>query len=284
MKKIKMTAVEIEEFMSKIREHLANEKGIPDRLNLPLNGSVKLEENDKIRVIFSNEAYKKMRALIEQSPKEIGWHGVVEHPSEKIYEITDIILFPQTVTGATVTTDDEEYNNWLMSVEDDVFNKLRFYGHSHVNMSTHPSVTDDTYIKNIIQNCNDFYIFGILNKRNDSWFNIYDIKNNILYESSDIVYEYYITEADSWAKEQIDLFVTEYKAPVSQYGQYQYGGFQRTQNLINQSQKQTYGETAFQKAKDKQEKKDKDDKNPWNRYANWNKDYMHEDYDDDYYR
>ena len=58
------------------------------------------------------------------------------------YLISDILVYPQEVTGSTVTTDQNEYEMWLMKQEDDVFNNIRMQGHSHVNMSTSPSSVD----------------------------------------------------------------------------------------------------------------------------------------------
>ena len=223
MRKIMMQQNDVAEFIDKIKAMLLGDKGIPDKLNLDVNASVKLKEEDKVEVLFENDAYKQMNALVENCDKEIGWYGTVERTSEKQFLIKDIIMFPQTVSGVTVQTDDTEYTNWSNGLPDEVFNFMRFYGHSHVRMGCSPSKIDSDHYKSMIQNCHDFYIFGIFNKNatNNYWFNIYDIANNILYEKDDIVYKYLITPADQWAEDQIKKFVKEEKPYVpSNYGKY----------------------------------------------------------------
>lgn len=223
MRKIMMQQNDVAEFIDKIKAMLLGDKGIPDKLNLDVNASVKLKEEDKVEVLFENDAYKKMNALVENCDKEIGWYGTVERTSEKQFLIKDIIMFPQTVSGVTVQTDDTEYTNWSNGLPDEVFNFMRFYGHSHVRMGCSPSKIDSDHYKSMIQNCHDFYIFGIFNKNatNNYWFNIYDVANNILYEKDDIIYKYLITPADQWAEDQIKKFVKEEKPYVpSSYGKH----------------------------------------------------------------
>lgn len=222
MKKIKMDAEAINQLMEKIKQDLIQKKGVPDKIDYTLNPSITLTDDQKVEVIFENEASKKMDALIDEAKKEIGWYATVERESEKRFIVKDIVLFPQTVTGATVTTDDAEYQNWMDSLDDETFNSLRFYGHSHVNMGCYPSGVDTTHFSNMLQNLNDFYIFGIFNKRGEYWMNIYDVENNILYEDKDIVYKYFTTKYDTWAKDQIKEYVKE---NVTTYPQTYSGGY-----------------------------------------------------------
>ena len=246
MKKIMMQQNDVAEFIDKIKAMLLGDKGIPDKLNLDVNASTKLKEEDKVEVLFENEAYKKMNALVENCDKEIGWYGTVERTSEKQFLIKDIIMFPQMVTQVTVQEDESVDNDWRDLLPDEMFNSMRFYGHSHVRMSCSPSVTDSNFYKNMIQNINDFYVFGIFNKNatNNYWFNIYDITNNILYEKDDIIYKYLITPADMWAEAQIKEFVKEEKPYVP-------------------STYNNYGK-----------KDDKKGNNDWDYYSRWNEEYL----------
>lgn len=214
MKKIKMTETDLTTFIESVKAKFADKKGVPTKITLETNPSTKLADADKVSAIFENEAYKKMQALIKETTKEVGWYGTVERPSEKTFVITDILVCPQTVTATTVTTDDEEFAAWQNALSDDVFNSMRFYGHSHVKMGVTPSGTDDTFQDDILQNVTDFYIFGIFNQYNASWFNIYDVANNILYEKDDIKYEYYVEPAQEWAKEQLKKYVKKHVAPT----------------------------------------------------------------------
>lgn len=142
-------------------------------------------------VYFTQIAWAKMQALIKGYDKEVAWHGLAYRGDDSgadEYFITDILVYPQEVTGATVTTDQEKYQTWLMSHEDDVFESIRMQGHSHVNMSTYPSAVDTTLYERILDQLEDdmFYIFMIYNKRGDKTVKIYDLGKNLLFETADV--------------------------------------------------------------------------------------------------
>lgn len=146
---------------------------------------------EKQYVYITASAYLKMLMYVLGTDKEIAWHGTVltdleKHPNK--FVITDTFLYPQAVTGATVTTDQTKYNEWTQALDDDTFNNLRFQGHSHVNMATNPSSVDTTFYEDLVQNLHngEFYIFMILNKRQDMYFRIYNTKTNIMYDKEDI--------------------------------------------------------------------------------------------------
>ena len=140
---------------------------------------------------FTDIAWQKMQALVREFDKEVAWHGIAfrdEDPDKNAYTITDIIVYPQEVTGATVTTDQTKYQTWLMDHDDDVFNNIRMQGHSHVNMSVSPSGVDTSLYDRILNQLDDtmFYIFLIWNKKGEKTVKIYDLAKNILFETSDV--------------------------------------------------------------------------------------------------
>lgn len=144
----------------------------------------------KAKVFFTEAAWYKMQALIDGYDKEVGWHGIAyRHDDLNVdqYYITDIMVYPQEVTGATVTTDQEKYQSWLMKHDDDVFNNIRMQGHSHVNMAVSPSSVDTSLYDRILGQLTDdmFYIFMIWNKKGDKTVKIYDLKKNILFDTAD---------------------------------------------------------------------------------------------------
>lgn len=231
MKKIKLDQSTLDQLVEKFKADMASKKGIPETVSYKVNASEKLSEEEKVKVIFEDEAYKKMYALIDKCTNEIGWWGLVERTSEKEFLIKDIIVPPQTVTGVTVTTDDKAYPEWEGALDDDTFNAMKFYGHSHVNMSVSPSSIDTTFYNNRLQNEKRFLILGIFNKRRELWMNIYDVENNVLYEKDDISVTYYVSEADSWAEQQIKEKVTKpaYTPPKTYYGgKYTYDDYDDT--------------------------------------------------------
>ena len=191
--------------------------------------------NEKATLYFDPMAWRKMQTLIKEFDKEVAWHGVAyrgEDETKNEYFITDILVYPQKVTGATVNTDQEKYEMWLMQHEDEVFNNIRMQGHSHVNMATSPSGVDDTHQAKILEQLEDdmFYIFLIWNKSNSKFIKIYDLKKNILFETIDVTVE--ILDDGSG----IDEFLAEAKKlvedkPVTPYysggysGGYNNGGY-----------------------------------------------------------
>lgn len=172
---------------------------------------------EKPTIIVEAEASNKLWSYVNLCEKEIGWHGTVVREGNTFY-IKDVFLFPQTVTAATVTTDDDAYSTWILSQEDEVFEHMRFHGHSHVNMGVTPSGTDITYQANLLRDVTDFYIFGIFNKRGLMNFCIYDIETNILFEQNDIVVQDYCTEYDSVIEDEIDRFVQQTVVIPQSYG------------------------------------------------------------------
>lgn len=192
MRCIKVTEEMKQEALREFQEQLSSGRFTKNRIDFTFNlaNDKKLEDNEKVIVNVRPEAWLKMWSLVQTESGEIGWHGVVTRHSDKLFEITDILMYPQYVTGVTVQTDDVEYGNWLIKdLSDDQINNLRFHGHSHVNMGVSPSGVDTAWYNDILQGLSeeDYYIFAILNKREDYFIEIYDLKTNTIYEKKDII-------------------------------------------------------------------------------------------------
>lgn len=172
---------------------------------------------EKPVIIVEEQASNKLWSYVHLCEKEIGWHGTVVREGN-IFRILDVFLFPQTVTAATVTTDDDAYSTWILAQDDEVFEHMRFHGHSHVNMPVGASGTDIAYQTNLLRDVQDFYIFGIFNKRGLINFCIYDIETNILFEQNDIIVQDYCSEFDAVIEDEIDRFVSQPVTTTYQYG------------------------------------------------------------------
>lgn len=156
--------------------------------------------NKKAKLLFDEETFLKMKLLIATCDKEVGWHCLARKvkPDEGYdgqYEVYGIMVYPQEVTGTTVKTNKEEFDAWLYDRPDEEFSNLRFHGHSHVNMSTTPSGVDKTMYEDWLDDLaqgipNQFYIFSIWNKKGEHWVNIYDLDENVLYETKDVDVKY----------------------------------------------------------------------------------------------
>lgn len=169
------------------------------------------KSEEKAQILFTPTAYAKMIGLLMNFDSEVAWHGVGERLEEKSFLISDILVYPQVVSGATVEMDPEEYAGWLFkNIEDDRFNHIIMQGHSHVNMGTTPSVVDISHQEEILKQLSGdmFYIFMIWNKRLENTTKIYDLANNTLYDKDEIVYG--IVDED----ESLEDFVANAKAQV----------------------------------------------------------------------
>ena len=184
---------------------------------------------DKARVSFTPLAWRKQKRLVADFTTEVGWHGVCKRDSDDPahFIVEDIVVFPQAVTGATVTPSQEEYDLWKGTLPDEQFNNLRFHGHSHVNMDVNPSGTDTTYQKKlsdgiegadftpeeraaVMEEMGDscFYVFMIINKSGKFWTRIRDHYYNIEYVTSEIEV---IHEADV---DELATFIADAKNKV----------------------------------------------------------------------
>lgn len=148
------------------------------------------EGKKKATVLYTKEAWYKTIMLIETQPKEVGWHGIChrDESDPTTFIVSDILVYPQAVTGATINPDPVEYTNWMNGLDDDTFNHLRFHGHSHVYMQTSPSSVDMTFRSDRLSQLqeDEFYVFQIMNKRGEISSEVYDLANNILYDTGDV--------------------------------------------------------------------------------------------------
>ncbi len=143
----------------------------------------------KASLTFTEIAWLKMQALIQEFSTEIAWHGIVYRLDNDEYLVDDIVVFPQLVSGATVDRDIEAWAKWNMTLDDETFTNMKMHGHSHVNMGVTPSSTDTNfYNTEILPELGEdsFYVFVIWNKRNDHTVKIYDYAKNIFFDDKDV--------------------------------------------------------------------------------------------------
>lgn len=216
MRYAKLDDTTIEQILAKAKNDL---KKLVNKNSITINLNPELKAN--ISVLFTPTAWIKMQLLVSKTDDEIAWHCVVDRQDPTTFIISDILLYPQTVTGVTVTTDDTEYNKWLMGHPDEIFFRLRGHGHSHVNMGTNPSGTDDNLQNGILTNLkdNDYYIFFIINKKGEMWVNVYDFMSNMIYETKDIDVDILTNDISltTWITTEKQKFFTKqtYNTPVA---------------------------------------------------------------------
>lgn len=246
---IRMTNKQIQEAVSAIRERLKSQKTTSSTLKFEYKLPTYAKKQNAT-VVIKELAWKKIKALVDKCDKEIAWHGVVTKTKNE-YVIEDIVVFPQMVSAATVTSDETQYSLWLAQQPNEIFNNLRFHGHSHVRMATNPSGVDTQYQEAMLKNLNDFYIFAIFNKQGSHWCMIYDVEDNVVYENSDIVLNVEEDPVEVWATKEMSEKVVVPKPATPAYS-YPYGGSART----------NYGKSTPANGK-KVNKPDKPDNRPY---------------------
>ena len=211
MKIIKYNEDELQKIELKFKDYISKLKE-GDKVKFEYEPS---KEFTKPKLIVSQVALMKMRSLVQNCGKEIGWNGTAVR-IDGGYKIEDIYVYPQRVTAATVVCDEIETANWLTNLPEGVWEKLKFQGHSHVNMGITPSGTDETMYSNYLNQLgdDDFMIFMIMNKSDNMYLQIIDKRDNKIYYKSDIDY---IVEGmdDFWEESKSQL--KEIKPEVNNY-------------------------------------------------------------------
>ena len=189
-----LTDSTIDTICEKIKEEFTDKKLTGDS---PLLKYVTAATSDKATMKFTEVAWNKMQMLIGKYPIEIEWHGLVKRESKTSFLIYDILVSPHEITATSCTADQSKYEEWFNSLTEEQQNDLRFHGHSHVNMNVTPSSVDTTYRADIIsmfgkprEGADKFYLFAIFNKKGDITGEIYDLTNNIVYDTKDIDFVY----------------------------------------------------------------------------------------------
>jgi len=185
-KAIKLT----DQVISEIKEEFCNMLATGKFADGKVNYSYNMNNIDrKANLIFSEMAWLKTSAIVQEFSTEVAWHGTARRGEDDDYYVDDIIMYPQVVTGTTVDLDKERSFEWMTSLSDEVYANMKMHGHSHVNMGVTPSSTDLKFYKEeILDELNDdsFYIFMIMNKKHDITVKIYDYRKNIFFDTADV--------------------------------------------------------------------------------------------------
>ena len=173
-----------------------------------------LYEQETPRIFATPVALYKMRYYIDNTDKEIGWLGYVTKLSDTQYLIEDVFLLKQKVHSATTEIDAEALAKLATDLIKQgekgmaLYNKIRMWGHSHVNMSTGASGQDDNQMNEFATS--DFYIRLIGNKRGEWNVCLYDYVDNLLWSGLELelYYDVEVTpeELDKEIKDNVSEF------------------------------------------------------------------------------
>lgn len=179
-----------------------------------MNFIERLNPDTKVQVIASkvprigitSDALAKMFVYVDECNDEVGWLGTVKQINEKYYIIDDVFLFDQEVHGTTTEITPEglaEFAEELLQREDglEIWNNLKMWGHSHVNMSVTPSGQDDKQMKDFAEIGHDWFIRLICNKKGDMKLDFFHYKLGIAF--LDVPWEEVVSEEEEAIQEEI---------------------------------------------------------------------------------
>ena len=136
-------------------------------------------------VYFSDYAWAQLWTIVAYCKDEVGWYGLVDE-LDGDFLITELFVPEQEVSGVTTDIEPEAMGKLAAEIEaaGKDSSKLRYWGHSHVDMHVRPSVTDEEQIEEYLDHC-DWFIRGIHNKKMESKIDVYNIKYNVIHQCCD---------------------------------------------------------------------------------------------------
>lgn len=159
-------------------------------------------------VYITTAASRKMNAYIQNCEEELAWLCVVERQNENTFCIEDVMLFEQEVTAVTANICEKALNDFgsmlIQTGRTDLFNKIRGWGHSHVNMAVSPSGTDEDTFKQFYSTC-EYFIRLIGNKRGELRVDLVDCEKRLQYDNLDFL------EAMDEDTQQINTLLLRYQ-------------------------------------------------------------------------
>lgn len=216
-------------------------------------------EKKKATIWYTTKAWLKLQFILSNCDKEVGWHSIAKRSESNDNEfiVYDCEIYPQTVTGTNVNTDQTKYQMWLYEHDDETFKNIRMQCHSHVRMGVTPSGVDTNLYERILEQMTeqDFYIFQIWNKDGKFWSKIYDMPANIMYETDDIEVKMLSDCVDYHAlADDIKNLVVEKSYATSSYPSYSSSPYSSAANKSTTPA----AKTETQKPEEKTEKKSDD--------------------------
>lgn len=133
------------------------------------------------KIFVRPEALQKMRIYVNKCDKEIGWFGSAVKTDFGDIVVEDVFLFKQEVSGSTNEITAEGISEFAMDLLNDktldgceIYNKIRVWGHSHVNMGIYPSQQDEKQFMFFQESGQEWFVRVICNKKGDICFDYVD--------------------------------------------------------------------------------------------------------------
>ena len=118
---------------------------------------------DKPVIFMTEEVSEDIAAIVKLVNDEVGWYCCVRKiPNTENYMLYNTLVPAQEVNGATCELTAKGQSDMMIKMmndgQDELLNDMKFWGHSHVNMGVSPSGQDDTQIRELCNNSDDFFI------------------------------------------------------------------------------------------------------------------------------
>lgn len=222
------------------------------------NPKVEIIEELSPFVVINKSALAKMKLFIDGCENEIGWLGTAYREGKNIY-VEDVYLFEQEVHSSTTEITPEglgKFGEEILKEDNgmEIWNNLKVWGHSHVDMCVSPSVQDCSQMLVFKDSGHNWFLRIIGNKKGVLRFDLYDYEIGVEY--NDIPYYEHISKVEkdimdrieeltlslqlvkesiiNELKESVDKEIKEKVSEINigyKYGWSKYGGY--TNNIID---------------------------------------------------
>lgn len=197
--------------------------------------SCKTTISDFPTIQMTEEAYVDISAVVAAVSTEVGWYGVVDWTADNNLLISKIYIPAQQCHAATTEITATGMADLCQSIMDEereagidmdhsATNRLRYWGHSHVQGAVGASGQDDLQMKNFAEMGLEYMIRGIHNKKGDTQFDIYYYRDNkIFMHFRDVEWE--VLPQENKYAEQIKKIEDLIKERVSEFPTVVHSGY-----------------------------------------------------------
>lgn len=150
-------------------------------------------------IVLSLVASEKMKEYIKgMGSTEIGWMGFMSKlEDEEVYIVDDVFVPFQDVNGGTCEIREVESNEAMRQLylaDEDKYNSIRLWGHSHHTMPVTPSPQDNTQFQKFVdrwqdEQVNPYFVRLIANSKGVIKCDLYDNVTKLRYENVEVLTE-----------------------------------------------------------------------------------------------
>lgn len=152
--------------------------------------TIKILKTLQPRIGITSDALAKMSQYVDQCKDEIGWLGTAYKLNTNTYYIKDTYLLEQEVHGTTTEITPEGLEAFATKLLEqgeagnEIWNNMKMWGHSHVNMEVFASGQDDKQMETFAESGHDWFIRLISNKKGEIKVDLYNYETGIIYNNT----------------------------------------------------------------------------------------------------